>query len=46
MTRAHYRPTLEADYRKFFTMSTPEKMNVPLSCLSLFLMICSLGEFK
>jgi hypothetical protein len=37
------RPTLEEEYRKFFDMSTAEKMNVPMSCLAVYLMICSCG---
>ena len=36
-------PTLEADYRRFFGMTTAEKMNVPLSSLAIFLMICAQG---
>lgn len=40
-----FRPTLEADYKRFFAMSTAERMNVPLSSLALFLMVCSLGGF-
>ncbi|KAK8864494.1 hypothetical protein IAR55_001744 [Kwoniella newhampshirensis] len=36
-------PTLEAEYLRFFAMSTPEKMNVPLSSLAVFLMVCALG---
>lgn len=39
------RPTLEAEYRRFFEMSTIDKMNVPLSALALYLMICSLGTY-
>ena len=42
---ADARPTLEAEYRRFFAMTTAEKMGVPLSCLSLYLMICSLGAY-
>jgi hypothetical protein len=40
---ADKRPTLEDEYRKFFDMSTAEKMNVPMSCLAVYLMICSCG---
>ncbi|ORX35799.1 fungal-specific transcription factor domain-domain-containing protein [Kockovaella imperatae] len=36
-------PSLKGEFRRFFAMTTAEKMNVPLSSLSLFLMICSLG---
>jgi hypothetical protein len=41
---AWHTPTLEAEFRRFFTMTTLEKMNVPLSSLSVYLMICALGK--
>ena len=37
------RPTLDAEFRRFFAMSTVEKMQIPLSHLALYLMVCSLG---
>lgn len=40
---AWHTSSLEVEYRRFFTMTTAEKMNVPLSSLAIFLMICSLG---
>lgn len=36
-------PSMESEFRKFFAMSSADKMNVPLCRLSLNLMICSLG---
>ncbi|WWD17199.1 hypothetical protein CI109_101637 [Kwoniella shandongensis] len=36
-------PTLHAEFAKFFEMSTQDKMNVPLSSLAVFLMVCALG---
>ncbi|WRT66485.1 uncharacterized protein IL334_003444 [Kwoniella shivajii] len=36
-------PTIHAEYSAFFSMSTSDKMNVPLSSLALYLIICGLG---
>ncbi|RXK36927.1 hypothetical protein M231_05829 [Tremella mesenterica] len=41
---AWHQPTLEAEYRRFFSLTTSEKKNVPLFCLALYLMICALGS--
>ncbi|WVF71283.1 hypothetical protein IAT40_006086 [Kwoniella sp. CBS 6097] len=36
-------PTIRAEYKNFFSMSTEEKMNTPLASLALFLILCALG---
>jgi hypothetical protein len=41
--QAWHLPTLQAEYRHFFTLSPPEKRKQPLGSLALFIMICSAG---
>lgn len=41
--QAEARPSLDDEYKRFFSLDAGEKAKVPLASLSLYLMICSLG---
>ncbi|KGB74446.2 hypothetical protein CNBG_0284 [Cryptococcus deuterogattii R265] len=37
-------PTVRSEYAKFFAKSTEDKLEIPLSSLAVFLMVCALGS--